>query len=121
MALVRFFDVVLVVIALPALLLAGLPTVGVLVGAGAWTLSRLGAAYVEHRAKQAANVRNAVGMNVAAMMLRAWFVAIAVLCAGLAASHEDGATAAAIVLAAFTVYLASAPMLRALEREPHTT
>ena len=51
----------------------------------------------------------------------AWIVALAIVAAGLAGSREDGATAAALVLAAFTVYFVMTAFGRSLERKPTTT
>jgi multisubunit Na+/H+ antiporter MnhG subunit len=53
-------------------------------------------------------------------MARSWGVALSILGVGLAAEREDGLTAALLVLAAFTVYLATSLTLRALERTPTT-
>ncbi len=121
MGIVRYLDVVLVTVTLPVLLLAGLPALGVLVGGGAWIFSRLTAAFFEGQARSRGDVRQAVGINLAAMLARAWIVALAVLAVGLASSREDGATAAAIVLAAFTVYFVMTAFGRSLERKPTTS
>jgi hypothetical protein len=117
-AIVRYLDVVLVAITLPVLLLAGLPALGVLVGGGAWIVSRVAAAFFEGQARARGDVRQAVGINLAAMIARAWLVALAILAVGLAGSREDGATAAALVLAAFTVYFVMTAFGRSLERKP---
>jgi hypothetical protein len=119
--LVRYLDVALVAITVPVLLLAGLPALGVLVGGGAWIFSRVTAAYFEGQARLRGDVRQAVGINIAAMLGRAWIVALAIVAAGLAGSREDGATAAALVLAAFTVYFVMTAFGRSLERKPTTT
>ena len=118
MAIVRYLDVVLVAITLPVLLLAGLPALGTLVGGGAWIFSRLTAVFFERQARARGDIRQAVGINLAAMVARAWLVALAILAVGLAGSREDGATAAAIVLAAFTVYFVMTAFGRSLERKP---
>ena len=121
MTIVRYLDVVLVAITVPVLLLAGLPALGLLVGGGAWILSRVAAAYFEGQARNHGDVRQAVGINVAAMIARAWLVAVAILAVGLAGSREDGAAAAALVLAAFTVYFVMTAFGRSLERKPTTS
>lgn len=121
MAIVRYLDVVLVAITVPVLLLAGLPALGLLVGGAAWIFSRVTAAFFEGQARARGDVRQAVGINVAAMVGRAWVVALAVLAVGLAGSRDDGATAAALVLAAFTVYFVMTAFGRSLERKPTTS
>jgi hypothetical protein len=117
-AIVRYLDVVLVAITLPVLLLAGLPALGLLVGGGVWIISRVAAAVFEGQARARGDIRQAVGINLAAMIARAWLVALAILAVGLAGSREDGATAAALVLAAFTVYFVMTAFGRSLERKP---
>lgn len=117
---VRYLDCVLVVLTAPFVLLAGLPALGYVVAAVAWLISRGSAAYIERRAKAkgAEDLRAAVGINVAGMILRAWLVAMAILAVGLAGDEDDGAMAAALVLIAFTVYFAMSLLTRSSERKP---
>ena len=55
------------------------------------------------------------------MVGRTWLVAIAILAVGLTAEREDGFTAAVVCLAAYTVHLATALILRPLERNTPTS
>jgi hypothetical protein len=55
------------------------------------------------------------------MIARTWLVGIAILVVGIAAEREDGFTAAVLCLAAYTVHLATALILRPLERNAHRT
>jgi hypothetical protein len=50
------------------------------------------------------------------MIGRVWIIGAAVLAVGLAADREDGFTAALVCLVAYTVHLATALILRPLER-----
>jgi Kef-type K+ transport system membrane component KefB len=110
--------VTLVILAAPVVVLAGAPVLGYAVGAGAWILQRIVAALVDRRAARASDPKTALGLGMASSMARSWLVALAILAVGLMAEREDGLTAAIVVLAAFTVYLAITLILRASERKP---
>ena len=113
----RFLDVGLVLASAPVVAAAGLPVTGYLFGGGAWVLTRLGAAYAEHRAAASgADPRARLGLQLAGMMARVWFVVLAVVAARYAGDREDGVMAAALVLAAFTVYFGMTLVARQLER-----
>ena len=116
LVLLRWLDVVLVVLAAPFVILTGLPVLGYAVGAAAWILNRAVGALVERRATAQADVRRAVGMNLGALIARSWLVGLTILAVGLAGEREDGLTAAILLLAAFTVYFVSSLLLRSFER-----
>jgi hypothetical protein len=111
LAVVRYVDVGLVLAALPFVLVAGLPLAGYLVGAAAWILSRALTAVIERTSRTMAAPR-ALGLQAAGMFARAWFLALAIIAVGLAGEREDGAMAAGLVLAAFTVYFAMSLITR---------
>ena len=117
---VRYLDVVLVVLAAPFVILLGGPVLGYLVGAGVWIAQRVLEAVLE-RAARHSDVRRAIGIKVASMIGRVWIIGAAVLAVGLAADREDGFTAALVCLVAYTVHLATALILRPLERNPNQT
>jgi len=100
----RYLDVCLVLATAPFVLVGGLPTLGYLVGAAAWLLTRAGTGFVQSRAGRIGDVKLRAGLQVAGMMGRIWLVALAVIVARYAGSKGDGIMAAALVLAAFTVY-----------------
>jgi hypothetical protein len=112
----RYLDVLLVVLAAPFVLLAGLPVLGYVAGAAAWIVQRFVGAAIESRARRAGDIRAAIGLGVGASLGRAWFVGLSILAVGLAGEREDGLMAAVLVLAAFTVYFVSALLLRPFER-----
>jgi hypothetical protein len=112
----RFLDVGLVVLAAPFVAVSGLPLLGYAVGAGAWVLQRVAGELIERRAKASHDPRTAVGLSVASIIARAWVVGLAILTVGLAGTRDDGAMAAATVLAAFTIYFAMNLLVRSLER-----
>jgi hypothetical protein len=113
----RWLDVILVVLAAPFVVLAGLPVLGYAVGAVAWILNRLLGAWVERYARSRDDVRQAVGLNLAALLARAWLVGLTILAVGLAGEREDGLMAAVLLLAAFTLYFVTSLLLRPHERE----
>ena len=102
----RYLDVCLVLATGPFVLLGGLPAFGYLVGAVAWLLTRAATAYAYARATRVPDARLKAGLQVGAMMGRIWIVALAVILARYAGGKDDGIMAAALVLAAFTVYFA---------------
>ena len=116
LAVVRYLDVLLVVMAAPFVLLLGGPLLGYAVGAAAWLANRALGVAVERHARSRGDVRTAVGLNVAALLVRAWLVGLTILAVGLAGEREDGLTAAILLLVAFTVYFATSLVLRPLER-----
>jgi hypothetical protein len=100
----RYLDVCLVLATAPLMLIGGIPTLGYLIGACAWLLTRFGTAVLHGRARGVGDPKVKAGLHVAAMMGRVWLVALAVVLARYVGGKDDGITAAALVLAAFTVY-----------------
>ena len=115
LALFRWLDVVLVVLAAPFVILTELPVLGYVAGAVAWIVNRAIGAFVERLARKSGDVRKAVGLNLAALLVRSWLVALTILAVGLAGEREDGLTAAILLLAAFTLYFVTSLLLRPLE------
>ena len=115
LVLFRWLDVILVVLGAPFAILMGAPALGYLVGAAAWIVNRVIGAAVERRAQASTDVRKAVGLNLAALIARAWLVGLTILAVGLAGDREDGLTAAILILAAFTLYFVTSLLSRSLE------
>jgi hypothetical protein len=112
---VRYLDVIVVVLAAPFVVFTGLPVLGYVVGAVLWILGRVIEAALDARARRA-DVRAAVGLRFASMLGRTWLIGLGILAVGLAAEREDGFIAAIVCLVAYTVHLATALILRPLER-----
>jgi hypothetical protein len=100
----RYLDVCLVLATAPFVLIAGLPLLGYLVAACAWLLTRAGMLWMQERALRAPDPKLKAGLQVGGMMGRLWLIALAVILARYAGGKDDGIMAAALVLAAFTVY-----------------
>lgn len=115
LAVVRYMDVLVVVLAAPFVLLMGAPVLGYAVGAVAWIATRVLGAVIERQAR-GRSAKAQVGLNFGALMGRAWILGITILVVGLAGEREDGLMAALLALVAFTVYLATSLVLRPTER-----
>jgi len=116
LAVLRYLDIVLVVLAAPFVVLTGLPVLGYAVGAVAWIVQRIAAAGIEARMRQQSDIRRAVGLGLGSTLARAWIVGLSILAVGLIGARADGAMAAILVLFAFTVYFVTALVIRPLER-----
>jgi hypothetical protein len=114
---VRYLDVVVLIAAAPFVVLLGAPVVGYAVATIAWILQRLGAVWVERVARAQEDYRRSLGINVASLLVRAWLIGLTILAVGLIADREDGLAAGITVLVAFTLYFATALILRPLERK----
>jgi hypothetical protein len=112
----RYLDLLLVAIALPVFLAAGLPLAGWAVGGGAWVAQRVLQQYLERRAQASDDPRTVVGLLAGSMIARGWFVAIAVFLVGLS-DNEAGLAAAVLVVALFTVYFTTRMIMRPFELE----
>jgi len=112
---VRYADVLLVILAAPFVILMGGPLLGYVAGAGAWIVTRVGGVYIE-RAAKGRSAKAQVGLNFGVLMGRAWILGITILVVGLAGEREDGLMAALVALVAFTVYLATTLVLPRTER-----
>lgn len=107
----RYIDLMLVALALPIFLAAGLPMSGWGVGAGAWVAQRSLQAYLDRRAGASTDPRTVVGLLAGSMIARGWLVAIAVFLVGLS-DNKAGLTAAVLVVALFTAYFTVRMILR---------
>ncbi len=113
-AVLRYLDIVLVVLAIPAVLALGVPVLGFAVGAGAWVLQRIIAQADKRWVSRAAEPRTQLGLNLFEAFGRIWLLAGAIVVAGVAGGRADGLTAAVTVFAAYTVAFA----LRVLSGPP---
>jgi len=121
MIVLRYLDVWLVLATAPFVVATGLPVFGYVVGATAWLLTRVATEALHTRALRARDPRVTAGLAVGGMMGRVWLIVLAVILARYAGSKDDGIMAAALVLAAFTVYFMLTLVLRGgrgLNRNP---
>jgi hypothetical protein len=112
LTLARYLDVVLVIASAPFILLAGMPRLGYLLGAGGWIVIRFGVEFIKRRAWNATDTRTRAILHTTAILGRVWLVALVILAARFGGNTKDGITAAVVVLAAFTVELAMSFVMR---------
>jgi hypothetical protein len=110
-----YFDVVLLVVAAPIMLLIGVPALGYLAGAGAWILLRLVGVGVERTATSAREAQMQISIRLGYMLGRLFLLALAVIVARNH-SRDAGLTALAVVVAAFTIQLALSAVNRPRSR-----
>jgi hypothetical protein len=116
LVIVRYLDVLLVVLAAPFVVLMGGPVLGYLVAGVTWIVTRIAFAMIERSVRASGNARAQVGVGFAMLMGRAWLMGIAILAVGLAGDREDGLMAALLALVAFSVYFATQLIIRPMER-----
>lgn len=116
MTALRYIDLVLLWLTVPLALALGAPPIGLLLAAVVWTVQRFVALEVDRRARRRDSARESIGLNMATMFARQWLLAGTVVVAGVGVGREDGVTAAAVLLVAFTISLAATLLLRALSR-----
>lgn len=116
MTALRYLDLILLWLTVPLALVLGAPQLGLLLAAAVWTVQRLVAFAVDRKARERDSVREAIGLNMATMMVRMWLVGTAVVVAGVGGEREDGVAAAVTLLAAFTVAFSTTLLNRSLSR-----
>ena len=106
MPILRFFDVVLVVVAAPIMLLIGVPAAGYLIGAGAWIGLRAIGVGAEHAAESTRDASRQITIRMSFMLSRLFLLALAVILARRI-SQDDGLTALVVIGFAFTMSMAT--------------
>jgi hypothetical protein len=101
----RYLDVVLVVLAVPVALVLGAPAVGVVVSAAAWLTQRLLArAGQRWIAGQGDDAR--FGLNLVDGFGRIWLLAGAIVLAAVIGGRRDGLAAALLIFCAYSIAFA---------------
>lgn len=104
-AVLRYLDLILVVVTVPVALVLGAPTVGVVVGAAGWLLQHVVARASKRLiAKQGADAR--FGLNLVDGFGRIWLLAGAIVIAAVIGGRPDGLTAALMIFGAYSVAFA---------------
>jgi len=105
-ALLRYFDVVLVVVAAPIMIAIGASAAGYAIGGGAWIALRAAGEVLERNQALHADARTDVSVRLVYMLLRLFLLAIAVIIARSQLGRDAGLTALVVIVVAFTVQLA---------------
>jgi hypothetical protein len=116
MKVLRYLDVLLVVVAAFPALALGAPAVGYAIGAAGWILQRIVAATDRRWIDRVSEPRKQLGYNLAEAFARTWLMAGAIIVAGVIA-REDGLTAGLVMLGAYSVAL----LIRLGSGPPHRT
>jgi hypothetical protein len=117
---VRYLDLVLLALALPLFLAAGLPLLGYAAGAGAWLAQRGLQLWLNRRAAASDDPRTVAGILAGSMIGRGWLVALTIFAAGL--SDEDaGLAAAVLVIVLFTAYFTVSMIMRPFDTDSDTS
>jgi hypothetical protein len=103
--LLRYLDVVLVVVAAPILLLMGVPAVGYGVGAGAWIALRFVGVGVDRALSASADPGREISLRLAYMISRLFLLALAVILVRKGSGKDAALTALLVIVFAFTVQL----------------
>jgi hypothetical protein len=121
--LLRYLDLVLLVLAFPVFIAADFAIAGYLAIAGIWIVM-YGIELISNRAIEGAVARRdrraAMGWLGATGLARAWIVALGVLIIGLVAGKDAGLAAAVLAAILFTVHLGSRLLLRLTEPQEPT-
>jgi hypothetical protein len=111
-ALLRYLDVVLVVVAAPIMIAIGVSATGYAIGAGAWIALRAAGEVLERNKALHDNPRTDVSVRLGYMLTRLFLLAIAVILARTQGGRDAGLTALVVVVVAFTVQLAVSAISR---------
>jgi len=113
--LLRYLDVALLVIAAPILLLIGVPAAGYCIAAGAWIALRAVGIAVE-RAASMRDQRSEISLRLGYMLGRLFALAVVIILVRRDIGRDDGLTALLVIVAAFTVQLATSALTRPRSR-----
>ncbi len=114
--LLRYFDVAVLVVAAPIMLLIGVPASGYLIGAGAWIALRAAGVGVERYAESIAEMSRQVGLRLGYMLGRLFALAIAVVLVRKSDGQDAGLACLVVIVAGFTLQLAVSAMTRPRSR-----
>jgi hypothetical protein len=103
--LLRYIDVVVLVVAAPILLLIGVPAGGYLAGAGAWIVLRAVGVVVDHAASAAQAANTQITLRLSYLLSRLFLLAITVILVRQGSGRDAGLTALLVIVFAFTAEL----------------
>jgi hypothetical protein len=104
---VRWLDLVVLAVALPVFLAAGLPLLGWAGLAGVWVAQRAVQELFERRARASDDLRRTTAVLALSMFARVWIIALTIFVLGKE-DREAGLSAALLSVVLVTVYLTAA-------------
>ena len=114
LTLLRYLDLVVLVLALPLFVLADLPLLGYVAAAFAWLAQRAIRELLNRRARASDDPRTVAGLLAGSMIIRGWLAALSIFGVGLA-DRDAGLSAAVLVIALFTIFLSGEMITRPFE------
>jgi hypothetical protein len=114
---VRYLDFVVLALALPIFVAAGLPLLGWAGATAAWLLQRGAQSALARRAAASRNPHTAAGVLSASLLGRLWFLVLAVLGVGLI-DREAGLAAAVLTAIVFQAWFTAFMLGRGTEGGP---
>jgi hypothetical protein len=111
-ALARYADLVLLAIALPVFIAAGLPIVAYVAVAAGWLAQRAVQHWAGARMVDAAGRTSALRLIAGSFMARLWLITVAILLVGVLGDDEMGLSAAILAAPLVTANLAGEAVLR---------
>jgi hypothetical protein len=110
MTLLSYFDVVLIVLAAPIMLLIGVPAAGYLIAAAAWILLRAVGVAVDRYARASDDARMQITARMGYMLGRLFTLALMIVLVRKGFGKDDGLTALILTVFAFTVQLGTSAL-----------
>jgi hypothetical protein len=114
LTLLRYLDLMVLVLALPVFVFSGLPMLGYGAAAFAWLAQRGIRELLQRRAKASDDPRTVAGLLAGSMIIRGWLAALSIFGAGLI-EREAGLSAAVLFITLFTVFLSGEMIARPFE------
>ncbi len=99
----RYLDVVAVVVLTAPAIVLGAPVLGYVIGAVTWIVQRILAGTDRRWIKQAREPRAQLGLNLFEAFGRIWLLAGAIVAAGVIGGRADGLTAALVIFGAYSI------------------
>jgi hypothetical protein len=102
-AVLRYPDVLFVVIAAPIAIVLGAPVLGCAIGAAAWICQRVLAQFDQRLIQSATRLQARFGLNLVEAFGRIWLLAGAIVIAAVAGGRTDGLAASLTIFAAYSI------------------
>jgi hypothetical protein len=106
MTLLSYFDIVVLVVAAPVLLLIGVPATGYLAASASWIILRVIGIGVERYAASTDVQSRELSIRLGYLMGRLFVLAMTVILVRKGAGRDEGLTALVVIVVAFTLQLA---------------
>jgi hypothetical protein len=111
----RNLDLVLLALALPVFVVAGLPLLGYATALVIWLMWRAIGAYAERKAREATDLARVAAITSGSVIGRGWLLGLTLVGVGLAAGDDVGLSAAILCVVLFTVSFTTRLVVRPIE------